>query len=333
VSASPVRRFGPLELWVGNARHAAAYFEHVLGFTPLGEPVRSATGDRISYRVQQGDATVILTGACTSASPVAEFVRRHGEGVAAVDFVVDDSFARPGHTVAGFADVSHTFLAEDTAPEEPTDRGVGIVGLDHLAVSVEPGSRSSWTRHYEEQLGFVRLGDDEHIDLEGSVFDMTSVHARPGVHASTEDARLVFAEPGHGSRRSQIAQYLADYGGPGVHHIAFATDDILAAAAALRQRGLRTLPIPDEYFVAARDRLGDAAVPWRDLERVGVLVGHDEHGLLFQVFTETIGDRGTIFLELIQRAGAAGFGHDNIRALYSGVVGEARGAGAGSGPQ
>jgi 4-hydroxyphenylpyruvate dioxygenase len=324
VTPSPVRRFGSLELWVGNARQAAAFFDHVLGFTVLEGPVRSVTGDRVSYRVRQGDATVVLTGACTAESPVAHFVRRHGDGVAALDLVVATDAARPDRTVAGFGDVIHRLVADADAPATTSRHGVGIVGLDHLAVSVEPDTRDHWTRHYEEQLGFVRLGGDEHVDLDGSVFDMTSVHARPGVHASTDDARLVFAEPGRGSRRSQIAQYLADYGGPGVHHIAFATQDLIATAKALHERGLRTLPVPPEYFVAVRERLGDVAVPWDDLERVGVLVDRDEHGLLFQVFTEPIGDRNTIYLELIERAGAAGFGHDNIRALYSGVVGELR---------
>ncbi len=95
-----------------------------------------------------------------------------------------------------------------------------------------------------------------------------------------------------------------------------------ATVAALRRRGLRTLDVPPTYYVAARARLDGLDLPWTALERLGVLVDRDEHGHLFQAFTEPIGDRPTVCLELIQRVGATGFGHENIRALYDAVLRE-----------
>jgi 4-hydroxyphenylpyruvate dioxygenase len=127
------------------------------------------------------------------------------------------------------------------------------------------------------------------------------------------------------ARRSQIADYLDHFRGPGVHHIAFASDDILETVAALHSRGLRMLDVPSGYYVAARERLVGLDVPWAELEHFGVLVDRDEEGHLFQVFTEPIGDRPTVYLEIIQRVGSTGFGHDNVRALYHAVVREQQG--------
>jgi 4-hydroxyphenylpyruvate dioxygenase len=322
---SPVLGFGTLELSTGNARQAAAFFATMLGFTVVAGPERNDDGSTVSYRLRQGAAELLLTGATSPGSPVAEFVRRHGDGVAGVEFVVDPTAVAPtaAAAVTGVAGLRHTLVGAPTTRAD-VHPGVGIVGIDHLAISVAPGTRHTWARHYQDSFGFVALGDDEHIDLEGSVFDLVAVHARPDSRGCSDDVRLVFAEPGPGPRQSQIAHYLAEFGGPGVHHIALATDDIVATTAELRRRGLRTLAVPEGYFARARARLSDAELPWDDLERHGLLVDRDEHGHLVQVFTEPIGDRDTVYLELIQRVGATGFGHDNIRALYAGVVSEQR---------
>jgi len=321
VSNVPVTSFGPLELWVGNARHAAAFFTHVLGFSPAGAPSRPGAPDRVSYELRQEDARIVVTGGRTADSPVAEFVRRHGDGVRDIGFTVD-TITGPvsdDDTVATFGDTTHSFHGPADAVGPRSD--VGLVALDHLAVSLDPGTRERWADFYERRFGFARQGRDEHVDLDGSRFDMTTVQgpADPGEGPSVT---LALVEPAPGRRRNQIADYLEHYGGPGVHHIAFSTHDIVATVVALRRHGLRTLDVPPTYYVGARARLDGLDLPWTALEQLGVLVDRDEHGHLFQAFTESIGDRPTVCLELIQRVGATGFGHENIRALYDAVLRE-----------
>ena len=188
--------------------------------------------------------------------------------------------------------------------------------LDHLAVSVDAGSREHWARFYEEVFRFERIGRDEHVEIDGSAFTMATVRGPGGAPT------LVLAEPAEGSRRSQIADYIDRFGGPGVHHIAFATDDIFATVAGAATRGLRLLDVPPGYYEQTRRRLADLDVSWDELERSGILVDRDGDGHLFQVFTGPLGDRPTVHLELIERAGSQGFGNENVRALYYAVVRE-----------
>ncbi len=300
---------GAVELWVGNARHAARWFAAALGFSVV-ETARPSSGDRVSYVLQQGGITMIVTGATRRGSPVAEFVARHGDGVRDVSLTVE---GRAPGVITAFGDTVHTLVEPPASPSPPGPDGVGLRAVDHVAVSVEPGDRERIAARYQDELGFVRIGTPmERVDVGGSAFAMSSVRARSG------DATLVFAEPAAGP--SQIADFLAEYGGPGVHHLAFATDDVLATATRLRDRGVRTLPVPPAYYPHARARLGDVDLPWERLEALGILVDRDEDGLLLQAFTEPIGDRPTLYFEIIQRCGALGFGADNVRALYHAVV-------------
>jgi 4-hydroxyphenylpyruvate dioxygenase len=126
-------------------------------------------------------------------------------------------------------------------------------------------------------------------------------------------------EPAEGSRRSQIQEYLDAYTEPGIQHIALRTSDIIGAVDEMRTRGIRFLTPPETYYEDAHRRCGDIDVPWRDLQRLGVLVDVDAGGHLLQVFTETMGDRPTVFVEVIQRVGATGFGEGNFKALFEAI--------------
>jgi 4-hydroxyphenylpyruvate dioxygenase len=133
---------------------------------------------------------------------------------------------------------------------------------------------------------------------------------------------LPINEPAQGRRKSQIQEFLDFYGCPGVQHMALATDDIVATVDALRSRGLRFLEVPPGYYEDATRRLGDLELPWADLRRLGILVDRDEDGYLLQTFTENVGDRPTLFLEIIQREGARGFGAGNFKALFEALESE-----------
>ena len=128
-------------------------------------------------------------------------------------------------------------------------------------------------------------------------------------------------EPALGKRKSQIDEYLEFYRGPGVQHLALATNDILATVDILRARGIEFLDTPDSYYTdpALRERIGEVRVPIEELHQRGILVDRDEDGYLLQIFTKPICDRPTVFFELIERHGSLGFGKGNFQALFEAI--------------
>ena len=101
--------------------------------------------------------------------------------------------------------------------------------------------------------------------------------------------------------------------------IALRTRDIVSCVRALRERGIRFLDVPSEYYDDARGRLAGVDVAWDEIEELNVLVDRDNDGHLLQIFTETFGDRPTLFFEIIERRGAVGFGEGNFRALFEAI--------------
>ena len=134
-----------------------------------------------------------------------------------------------------------------------------------------------------------------------------------------ENILLPLNEPAEGRRKSQIQEYLDTYDGPGVQHLALGTDDIVATVRALRERGVRFLNTPASYYDDVTRRLGHLPLPWETLAQLGILVDEDRDGYLLQIFTENITDRPTLFLEIIQRVGAKGFGEGNFKALFEAI--------------
>jgi 4-hydroxyphenylpyruvate dioxygenase len=130
---------------------------------------------------------------------------------------------------------------------------------------------------------------------------------------------LPINEPAEGRRKSQIEEFLDCYGGPGVQHIALRTDDIVAAVRALRDRGVRFLRVPATYYEDAKERMAGIDLPWEALADLGILADRDHEGHLLQVFAETMGDRPTLFFEIIQREGSRGFGAGNFKALFEAI--------------
>ena len=191
---------------------------------------------------------------------------------------------------------------------------MGLTHVDHVVGNVELGTLERWVDFYRTVLGFDRLRhfDDAQISTEYSALMSTVVW---------DGSRIVLPlnEPAEGRRKSQIQEYLETYRGPGVQHIALHTDDIVASVAALRSRGVRFLVAPASYYDDVKARLGHLDLPWADLERLGILVDEEPDGWLLQIFTETVTDRPTVFLEIIQRGGAKGFGAGNFKALFEAI--------------
>ena len=345
-----------LELWVGNARAFAAFLMSGFGFEPVAHAgPETGRRDRVSYLLQQGDVRFMVTGGLDPDGEVAEHVRRHGDGVRDIAFVVSDvdaAFAaalahgaRPrrspaddddpaGHgtirhaAIATYGETVHTFLDrsrydgpfapqfERAALATPVGPPVGIERIDHVVANVEEGTLAQWVGYYERVLGFDQLVhfSDEAISTEYSALMSTVVW-------DGDRVVLPINEPAVGRRKSQIEEYLDYYGAPGVQHIALRTPDILTSVQALRDRGIRFLDVPSTYYDDAHDRMGDlaATLPWEALAELGILVDRDDCGYLLQVFTECITDRPTVFVEIIQREGARGFGEGNFKALFESI--------------
>jgi 4-hydroxyphenylpyruvate dioxygenase len=192
---------------------------------------------------------------------------------------------------------------------------VGLKYVDHCVGNVELGRMNTWVDFYAHVMGFRNLltFDDKDISTE-----YTSLMSK--VMANGND-RIKFPinEPAAGKKKSQIDEYLDFYGGPGVQHMALATDDIVATVTRLRENGVEFLTVPTSYYDELQARVGAIDEPLDVLASLGILVDRDPDGYLLQIFTKPVEDRPTVFYEVIQRKGAKGFGKGNFRALFEAI--------------
>jgi 4-hydroxyphenylpyruvate dioxygenase len=349
----PLHGIDHLELWVGNAAQAAYVFTHAYGFTEVAYAgLETGTRDRVSHVLEQGRIRLVLSGTLTGDCEIAEHHRRHGDGVKVVALGVPDAAAAYREAVArgargllepydlydehgtvrlaeiaAYGDTIHRFVerggydgpflpgfVEVEHDGDPRQPGL-FAGIDHVVANVELGAMERWVHFYEDVFGMKELihFSDEAISTEYSAL-MSKV-------VTSGDGRVKFPinEPAVSRRRSQIDEYLEFYGGPGVQHIAVSTTDIVATVTALAARGVRFLRTPDSYYAGVPERIGEIDESIDDLRRLGILVDRDDEGYLLQIFTKPLGDRPTIFFEIIERHGARGFGEGNFKALFEAI--------------
>ncbi len=347
----PLEGWDHVELWVGNAKQAAYYFEHAFGFTrhAYAGP-ETGIRDRASYVLRQGEVTLVLTSALTDGHEVARFATTHGDAVRDIALRVpnaeqayavavergargvrepewlEDEYGRVQiSSIATYGEVVHSFVARAdyagahlpgyAAVEANGAEPVGFTLLDHCVGNVELGKMDEWVGFYERVLGFENIVhyDDEQIHTEYSAL-MSKVMA-------DGEGKIKFPinEPAEGRRKSQIAEYLEYNAGPGVQHVAIQTDDIVRTVEAMQERGVAFLITPEAYYEDAFDRVGDIEESWADLRRLRILVDRDEDGYLLQIFTKPTQDRPTLFFEVIQRHGARTFGEGNFKALFEAI--------------
>ncbi len=228
-------------------------------------------------------------------------------------------------TIATYGETVHTFVERDgyegaflpgfePVSDDRRDEGM-FAGIDHVVGNVELGRMEEWVSYYERVFGFTEMirFTDEDISTEYSAL-MSKVMA-------DGSGRIKFPinEPAEGERKSQIEEYLEFYGGPGVQHIALSTTDIVATVRALQDRGVRFLVTPGSYYEDLPERIGEIDEDLDDLSELGILADRDDEGYLLQIFTKPLGDRPTLFLEVIERHGARGFGEGNFKALFEAI--------------
>jgi 4-hydroxyphenylpyruvate dioxygenase len=345
----PLHGIDHVELYVGNAAQAAYFYEHAYGFKRVAySGLETGNRDQVSHVLQQGRIRIVLTGALHSDSPITTHQAKHGDGVKVIALSVpsvqhawDEATARGAEGVAPPATISdehgsvklatiktygetlHTFVERGDydgpflpgyAPVErdSTDSGM-LLTIDHIVGNVE--HMEEWVSYYERVFGMREMlhFTDEAISTEYSALMSKVVTSGNGV------VKFPINEPADGKRKSQIEEYLEFYEGPGAQHIAVATRDIVGTVEQLRARGVEFLTIPDSYYDEVPARVPDVAGQVDDLRKQGILVDHDDEGYLLQIFTKPVGDRPTMFFEVIERHGARGFGDGNFKALFEAI--------------
>jgi len=342
-----------VEFYVGNAKQAAHYYRSAFGMK-LAAYSGPETGarTRASYLLEQGKIRFVLTSALRPDDPIAEQVRRHGDGVHSIALEVDDAESAYRETVgrgargvseprsvsddngvvklaaiAAYGDTIHTFVERGAyrgaflpgfvplGGEDRVARPVGLKYVDHMVANVALGEMNAWVRFYEHVMGFrlYQTFDDRDINTEYSAL-MSKVMAN-----GNDRIKFPINEPAAGRRKSQIEEYLDFYQGPGIQHIALGTDDIVAAVSKMREQGVEFLRVPGTYYEELAARVGRIDEPLAQLRDLGVLVDRDDEGYMLQIFTKPVEDRPTLFFEVIQRKGSRGFGKGNFKALFEAI--------------
>jgi 4-hydroxyphenylpyruvate dioxygenase len=259
-----------------------------------------------------------------------ETVRRGAEAVAPPQTLKDEFGTYECATIRTYGDTTHTFMNRDNykgvfapgfKPIDPerystaTLHGVGLAAIDHVVGNVEEGRMNEWVKWYQDVLGFHQLihFDDKDISTEYSAL-MSKV-----VENGTGRIKFPINEPAKAKRRSQIDEFLQFYGGPGVQHIAMATDNITDTVRAMRHNDVSFLRVPRSYYDALPARVGEIKENIDELADLGILVDRDDEGYMLQIFTKPVADRPTLFFEVIQRRGSRSFGKGNFKALFEAI--------------
>jgi 4-hydroxyphenylpyruvate dioxygenase len=348
----PINGTDYIEFYVGNAKQASHYYRAAFGFQLVAyRGPETGTRDRASYVLQQGKIRFVLTTAITPGGEVADHVARHGDGVKDLALWVDEAreafkravergavpvqeprvlrdddgeiviaaiktYGETIHSLVERRSYRGTFMPgfKPVSPHfAPPD--VGLLYVDHCVGNVELGKMNEWVGFYERVMGFKNLisFDDKDISTEYSSL-MSKV-----VSSGNERIKFPINEPAQGRKKSQIDEYLEFYRGPGVQHMALATDDIIRTVSALRDRGVEFLSIPTSYYDELQGRVGKIDEPVDVLAKLGILVDRDPDGYLLQIFSKPVQDRPTVFYEIIQRKGARSFGKGNFKALFEAI--------------
>jgi len=339
VGADHVLGFHHIEQYVGNADQAARFYSSTFGL-PLSEGSSPDTArDVTSVVITLGDVEMILSAAVKS-GPVADHVHAHGDGIKDLALSVSDlesAFERAVKagatpleeprevthgtrrmrraTVGTLCDLVHSLIevnVSDAGRAVPTDSGAGksgILTVDHLALAVEQGTLAAWRAFYESAFAFT-------VTHEETTATQRSAMRSVVLQNAIGTVKLTILEPAEGPRRSQIQDFLTHHNGAGVQHLALRCGDIVRSVAEFRARGLEFLNVPDSYYEMLPGRIGARVPAIRELQHAHVLLDRDEWGELLQTFSKPVTGRPTMFIELVERNGAKGFGSGNIRALF-----------------
>ncbi|WP_019145128.1 4-hydroxyphenylpyruvate dioxygenase [Aeromicrobium massiliense] len=354
----PVTGWDAVVWTVGNATQSAHFFQSAFGMDLVAySGPETGNRDHVAFVLTSGAVRFVIKGGVDPASDLVAHHARHGDGVSDIALEVPDvdrcvEHARSvGATVldephditdehgtvrvaaiAAYGDTRHTLVDRSryTGPYLPgyvartstyrkrdgAPRRI-FQALDHVVGNVELGRMEEWVDFYRRVMGFTNMAEFIGDDIATDYSALMSKVVANGNHR----VKFPLNEPAIAKKRSQIDEFLEFYDGPGAQHLALATNDILAAVDALRGEGVVFLTTPDSYYEdpELRARIGEVRVPIEELQKRGILVDRDEDGYLLQIFTKPLGDRPTVFFELIERHGSLGFGKGNFKALFEAI--------------
>ena len=351
----PVRGMDAIVFAVGNAKQTAHFYATGFGMRLVAySGPETGHPDRASYVLTSGSARFVINGPVKAGTELGAHIARHGDGVTDLAIEVPDvhtayryavehgakgleepheltdehgtlvraAIATYGETRHSLVDRSRYqgvyapgYVEREPLAAPPAKRYFQAV--DHCVGNVELGRMDEWVEFYRHVMGFTNMaefiGDDIATDYSALMSKVVADGSRK--------VKFPLNEPAVSQRKSQIDEYLEFYGGPGVQHIALATNDIIRTVDAMRAAGVEFLETPDSYYEdpELRARIGQVRVPVAQLQARHILVDRDEDGYLLQIFTKPVQDRPTVFFELIERHGSLGFGKGNFKALFEAI--------------
>ncbi len=354
----PVVAMDAVVFVVGNATQAQHFYSSAFGMEVVAySGPETGNRDHKAYVLRSGSARFVLKGGVAPDSPLMDTHRAHGDGVVDLALEVKDvdrciehartqgatilaephdvtdehgtvrtaviaTYGQTRHTLVdrsryagpylpGFVTRSPSYVKREGAPRRM------FQAIDHCVGNVELGRMDEWVTFYNKVMGFVNMAEFIGDDIATDYSALMSKVVANGNHR----VKFPLNEPAVAKRKSQIDEYLECFDGPGCQHIALATGDILATVDAMRAEGVEFLDTPDSYYddPELRARIGEVRVPIEALKERKILVDRDEDGYLLQIFTKPIGDRPTVFFEMIERHGSLGFGKGNFKALFESI--------------
>lgn len=353
----PVTGWDAVVWAVGNAVQTTHFFQSAFGMDVVAySGPETGNRDHHAFVLTGGAVRFVIAGGISPASQVTAHHARHGDGITDIALEVPDVDRCVEHAraqgatilvephdetdehgtvrvaaIATYGETRHTlvdrsrydgpylpgYVARTSTFVQPAGLGPVFQALDHVVGNVELGRMDDWVDFYGRVMGFTNMAEFIGDDIATDYSALMSKVVASGNHR----VKFPLNEPALARKKSQIDEYLEFYGGPGAQHLALATDDILASVDRMRAAGIEFLNTPDSYYEDAelRSRIGDVRVPIEELQSRGILVDRDEDGYLLQIFTKPIGDRPTVFFEMIERHGSLGFGKGNFKALFEAI--------------
>ncbi|MEP6598342.1 MAG: 4-hydroxyphenylpyruvate dioxygenase [Actinomycetota bacterium] len=351
----PVTSMDAVVFVAGNATQSAHFYQHAFGMRLVAySGPETGNRDHKAFVLTSGSARFVVIGGVAPDSQYLDHHRAHGDGVVDLALEVPDVDKCVEHArrvgamildepydisdehgtvrtaaIAIYGQTRHTlvdrsgydgpylpgFVAQSSTVPRPERRL--FQAIDHCVGNVELGRMDEWVNFYNKVMGFVNMAEFVGDDIATDYSALMSKVVANGNHR----VKFPLNEPAAGKRKSQIDEYLEFYRGAGVQHIALATNDILRTADEMRARGVEFLDTPDSYYddPELRARIGQVRAPIEELKARKILVDRDENGYLLQIFTKPVGDRPTVFYEVIERHGSLGFGKGNFKALFQAI--------------
>lgn len=336
-----------VELCTSNLVQASYFYRTVFGLQPVAKTQVDMRGTVASVPLRSGNANLLLTSPVRP-GPLSDHLFAHGEGVtdialsvSSVDEGVEYATAAGATLVKGpetidsgaasvkkavlrtCGTLQHTLVEVNERHAKPSadlplaydaagapDRG--LVSIDHVALAVEPGTLNQYCDLYCRAFG-LKVTHTEKVVTKRSAMNSKVIQNDTG------SVTFSVVEPLPASGRSQIAEFLEFNRGPGAQHVAFLCRNIIETVRGLQSAGVEFLSAPRAYYADTPRRVGRIEEDLKSLEELGILVDRDESGYLLQIFSKPVQTVPTMFVEIIQRRGATGFGTGNIWALFEAI--------------